>query len=307
MVDTSGWEHLGEDPWPEQGPISLDDIQGLIDLEPRRVRLADRGSIFTNPSETNRDDWGFWLPFRETLWNVLASCGVALSGPNPSTTGSGCGGFLPGLESGEPGFERLKKRVEDAYPYIAIRDHLAMSFALDFTREKGPDTPYTSLYETLRATEPTAGTTVDVRMRHADRLADEMVAFVRELDCYETAQIVTAVPPKDPATVFHLPFWLADQLAGRLNIERGATKVKTTRLRQSMRNTGASDRLELLKGTIEVVEPDAFLNKIVLIVDDVYQSGTSMNYLAYLLQQAGARAMFGLSCVKTLTNTDAVE
>ena len=73
-----------------------------------------------------------------------------------------------------------------------------------------------------------------------------------------------------------------------------------------MRDTVAPDRLEHLKGTIEV-DPNAFRDKIVLIVDDVYQSGTSMNYLAYLLQQAGAKAMFGLSCVKTLTNTDAME
>ena len=88
-------------------------------------------------------------------------------------------------------------------------------------------------------------------------------------------------------------------------MEVGADKVRTLCSRQSMRDTVAPDRLEHLKGTIEGSK--CVPRQDVLIVDDVYQSGTSMNYLAYLLQQAGAKAMFGLSCVKTLTNTDAME
>ena len=200
----------------------------------------------------------------------------------------------------------VKRRIENMGTFIGIRDCLAMSFALDFTHEGGPHTPPTDTYRTLTATEPPQETSADELMSHAHRLVDQLEAFIQMMNCYQAAQIVTAVPSKNPATDFHLPVWLANQLAGRLNMERGADKVKTVCLRQSMRNTGAPDRLEHLKGTIDV-DSTAFHDKIVLIVDDVYQSGTSMNYLAYLLQQAGAKAMFGLSCVKTLTNTDAME
>ena len=241
------------------------------------------------------------VPAKEPYWNVLTWDQLPIDGPNTLPRG-GIGGFLL-KDSCLP---EAKRRIENMGAFIGIRDCLAMSFALDFTHQGGPDTPNADLYQTLIATDPAQGTSVGERMRHARQLVDQLGVFIQRMNCYEAAQIVTAVPSKNPATDFHLPVWLADQLAGRLNMEQGADKVKTVCLRQSMRNTGAPDRLEHLKGTIDV-DSTAFHDKIVLIVDDVYQSGTSMNYLAYLLQQAGARAMFGLSCIKTLTNTDAVE
>ena len=299
MVDTSVWELLGQDPWPEQGPIGLDDIQALIEPQRRRWRLKDFWSALHEPSKTG-GDWGVTVPSKQPYWNALKWDRLPIDGPN-RISGGGTGGFL--LD--DSFLPEVKRRIESLGAFIGIRDCLAMSFALDYTHENGPNTPYTDTYRTLTAAEPRKGTPADDQILHARRLVKQLEAFVQRVNSYAAAQIVTAVPPKDSATVFHLPIWLADQLAGCLNMDRGANKVKTVRSRQSMRNTVATDRLKLLEGTIEV-DPGAFRDKIVLIVDDVYQSGTSMNYLAYLLQQAGARAMFGLSCVKTLKNTDAV-
>ena len=299
MVDTSGWKLLGQDPWPEQGPIDLDDIQGLIELRRRRWRLKDFWSALHEPSESG-GDWGVTMPSKQPYWNALKWDGLPIAGPN-KISGGGIGGFL--LDDSY--LPEVKRRIENLGAFIGIRDCLAMSFALDFTHIGGADTPRTDTYRTLTATESAQGTLTDEHLPHAHRLVDQLEVFVQLINCYKAAEIVTAVPAKTPATAFHLPVWLADQLAERMNMERGANKVKTVRSRQSMRNTVATDRLKLLEGTIEV-DPGAFRDKIVLIVDDVYQSGTSMNYLAYLLQQAGARAMFGLSCVKTLKNTDAV-
>ena len=42
------------------------------------------------------------------------------------------------------------------------------------------------------------------------------------------------------------------------------------------------------------------------LVDDLYQSGVSMNYVAILLLEAGARKVFGLACEKTCSNDDNV-
>ena len=301
MVNTPGWVQPGQKPWPLQPQITLEKVQRLVSQTRRRWRLKDDWpTVLREPAEPG-DDWGVTLPPEATFWNVLTWAQLPIAGPN-NTSGGNIGGYL--LEDSY--LPEVKRRLEKVGAIIRIRDCLAMSFALDYTHEDGPKSPYTDLYQTLVATDPGQGTSVDERMRHAHRMVNQLEAFVRRMNCYEAAQIVTAVPSKNPAADFHLPVWLADQLSERLNMERGADKVKTLRLRLSMRNTGAPDRLEHLKGTIEV-DSAAFNDKIVLIVDDVYQSGTSMNYLAYLLQQAGARAMFGLSCVKTLTNTDAVE
>ena len=49
-----------------------------------------------------------------------------------------------------------------------------------------------------------------------------------------------------------------------------------------------------------------FTNKRVLLLDDLYPSGVSMNYCAPLLVQAGAKKIFGLACEKTCRNDDNV-
>ena len=70
-----------------------------------------------------------------------------------------------------------------------------------------------------------------------------------------------------------------------------------------MKDALLEDKLEALEGTIEV-DPEPFKDKVVLLVDDLYQSGVSMNYVAMLLLEAGAKKVYGLACEKTCSNDD---
>jgi predicted amidophosphoribosyltransferase len=51
---------------------------------------------------------------------------------------------------------------------------------------------------------------------------------------------------------------------------------------------------------------EVFTDRKVLLLDDLYQSGVSMNYCGLLLLQAGAKKIFGLACEKTCRNDDNV-
>lgn len=66
-----------------------------------------------------------------------------------------------------------------------------------------------------------------------------------------------------------------------------------------------ADKLDTLVDTIEV-DDGIFAGRNVLLVDDLYQSGTSMNYCGLLLLRAGADRVFGLACEKTCRNDDNV-
>jgi predicted amidophosphoribosyltransferase len=44
--------------------------------------------------------------------------------------------------------------------------------------------------------------------------------------------------------------------------------------------------------------------KRVILLDDKYQSGTTAQFAAARLQEAGAQAVLGLACVKTWRDTD---
>ena len=45
-------------------------------------------------------------------------------------------------------------------------------------------------------------------------------------------------------------------------------------------------------------------DKTVILIDDKYQSGITIQYIAMKLQQAGACEVYGLSFIKTLSDTD---
>ena len=42
----------------------------------------------------------------------------------------------------------------------------------------------------------------------------------------------------------------------------------------------------------------------ILLIDDLYQSGITMNYVAMLLLEQGAKKVYGLACEKTCRNDD---
>ena len=52
------------------------------------------------------------------------------------------------------------------------------------------------------------------------------------------------------------------------------------------------------------MDAEAVRGRTVLLVDDLYQSGTSMNYVALMLLDAGAHTVLGLACEKTCRNDD---
>ena len=70
-----------------------------------------------------------------------------------------------------------------------------------------------------------------------------------------------------------------------------------------MKDAILEDKLGVLEGTIEV-DPGPFEDKVVLLVDDLYQSGVSMNYVAMLLLEDGAKKVYGFACEKTCSNDD---
>ena len=53
-------------------------------------------------------------------------------------------------------------------------------------------------------------------------------------------------------------------------------------------------------------DPEGVADKIVLLIDDLYQSGVTMNYAAMMLLGEGAKAVLGLACEKTCRNDDNV-
>jgi predicted amidophosphoribosyltransferase len=78
------------------------------------------------------------------------------------------------------------------------------------------------------------------------------------------------------------------------------TKAKPT---PELKNLSRADKLEAILGSV-TVDSAKVAGKSIVVVDDLYQSGLTINYVAEELRLAGAREVFGLAAVKTLSNDD---
>jgi len=114
-----------------------------------------------------------------------------------------------------------------------------------------------------------------------------------------------AIPPSDPKKSFDLPQYLAAGISKGLGKPDKTEAVQTITARTASKDILLEDKLSTVRGTIEV-DNDAIQDEIVLLVDDLYQSGVTMNYVAMLLLEVGATKVFGLSCEKTCSNDDNV-
>ena len=139
----------------------------------------------------------------------------------------------------------------------------------------------------------------------ADQLVDRCVAFLNEMTCYKSADCIVAMPPSDPAKQYNLPRHLAKQVAAKWGREDLTEHIRTIKARDSIKGVSLAGKLDTLLGTIQV-DAGVFDNRQVLLIDDLYQSGISMNYCGLLLLRAGARKILGLACEKTCRNDDNV-
>jgi predicted amidophosphoribosyltransferase len=125
------------------------------------------------------------------------------------------------------------------------------------------------------------------------------------MTCYDSATCIVGMPPSMPHKLFDLPAYLALNIAKGLNKPDLTSLVKTIKERPQLKDEPIEKKLESIEGTVSI-SPRTLENQVVLLVDDLYQSGVSTNYVAMLMLEAGAKEVFGLACEKTCRNNDNV-
>jgi hypothetical protein len=215
--------------------------------------------------------------------------------------------YLQGTEGKKKAPECVQKWIETVGKYVAMRDYLALSFALEYEREEGdPKKAQTEVGQLRAVAKPYGSQTATAQTEAvADQLVDRCLAFLNEMTCYKSANCVVAMPPSDPAKTYNLSRYLAAQIAAKLGLEDLSKHVRTIKARGSIKSVPLAQKLDTLLGTIEV-DAGVFDGKHVFLIDDLYQSGISMNYCGLLLLKAGAEKIFGLACEKTCRDDDNV-
>jgi hypothetical protein len=285
-----------------QPEITSTKIEVLMHSSPRRYRLADWTALHL-PTSAGKDP-SLSFPFRETFENLLQACPAAHDGlrdGRPMADGR------PGrpyayLRCGPDHLADVEAWLASMAPFVVCRDLLAVSMTLDFDREGGdPNKPQTIVAELRTRAKPYDKPPTGDCYAAATHLAALMLEMIGAVKAYSQATIIVPMPASSPTKSFDLPTVLTQQLAARLSVLDGTQAVRPIKVRPQLKNLSLVEKLDAMDGSF-VVDATAVKDRVVLLVDDLYQSGASMNFVAMKLREAGARAILGLAAEKTCRN-----
>ena len=192
---------------------------------------------------------------------------------------------------------------------IFIEDDLDECFALSFHTQTSVSGGYerSRFGQLVREAKPYDRGGSPGNRDKAIELANHLAEFISRHPTYRRAECLVAVPPSNPAKAFDLPMVLVEQIAsitGQLNASEQLQKTRNTKPMKECRTI--QEKIENLRDAFTTTS-GSFEKKKVLIIDDIYQSGFSMNEVGRCLRESGAGNILGLAVTKTATDLSETE
>lgn len=271
--------------------ISKKDVLRLAEVEPRRISFAYTLTDQPKRKSGYKGSVGtFSVPFRASVGDIFErDTDLHLSDK------AQLGGYSRYIES-ESEFAQIRDWVKRQGTRIFLRDCLDLSIALDQNRPKpGAE------YSTLGRLEHRAKRQGD---SHAIRnLVTAYCEAIADLPLYRDCGIIAAVPAP-PNKRLDLPTTLARRIAKDLGIEDITDRFSFSGPKQAIKEAAASEKWDRWDACGLSFDPPLEGSPSIILIDDKYQSGVTIQYVASKLRDAGAGEIYGLCAVKTLRDTD---
>lgn len=182
---------------------------------------------------------------------------------------------------------------DDRKHLVFLRDTLTYSVAIDFNLASA------GVYTVLGQAEHDAKATQDAKAVGA--IADAVATTVGLLKPYSTAPLLCAVPPC-PTKSWDLPSAVISRVAAKTG-KVAVGDVAFTKQKQSVKSLAVADKWDALEAAGLSVGASV-AGKRVILFDDKYQSGITLQFVASKLIEAGAADVYGLCAVKTWRDAD---
>ena len=191
-------------------------------------------------------------------------------------------------------YEQAKKFVDSYANVVFLRDLLDVSVALSLNFESDGETR-THIGQLEK----------NAKYDNDEKAVDELAAIVDEFICnnplYANANYLCAVPSSKVGER-NLPIRILERLR-KFKGKNVSDSIAWTSKTESLKNAEGADKLEILKHSgLEIVGDEDFEGKDVVVLDDLYMSGITLQYVAMKLKNTGARMVYGLCLVKSFSN-----
>ncbi len=273
--------------------ITRESVAALHDHRPRRISFA-----YTHTDQPKRrvdtDHVGsFSVPFRETIGAIFEQeTGLQLFESRQY------GNFWRWIRTEEE-FASIQRWIERQGARVFLRDCLDLSVALDLNFPE-PGAPHTELgaleMESKHHQNPSAITC----------LSNALAETICDLPFYKDCRFIAAVPAP-PEKEFHLPNELTKRIAAAISLVELSGCFTFTGTKGAIKDLPFEEKWAAWEESGLAFRMPAEVDydgSPVVLIDDKYQSGTTIQFVAARMREAGIGRIYGLCVVKTLRDTD---
>ena len=198
-----------------------------------------------------------------------------------------------GIKS-EEDFEDIDAWVKSQGTRVFLRDCLYASIAMSDN--------YTPHVGRTEIGQLEYGAKQNYDMGAVKSLAVHCANTIKGISLYSKADLVCAVPPRLGKN-FDLPSRVVPIVSGKVGKEDITDYFSFGAEKRSVKSATFYHKWSVWHDARVTFDND-LTNKKIILIDDKYQSGTTIQYIAMKLQEAGAHHIVGLCMVKTRRNTD---
>jgi len=273
--------------------ITTDQIEALSDLSPRRKRIRDDFPLI-------KRGFTHYLDFRfsESFQPLLISQFPTLVGPTTESYRY----KYPLHRISTTDYALIEVFLHSIESVVIIRDVLDASFALDYAFLDGdPNKERTRVGDLVRRLKNYGSTDKTFDEQLLQILTNICMQFISKCKLLSEVDAVAVVPGSRPNRQNYLPEAIAKRIAVGLDVPYLGRKITTKKDRSENKEAEPKRKLRNIIDNTNVASLD-FRNKKVLLIDDLYQSGISINTIGKMLGDAGASSVIGLCFEKACRN-----
>lgn len=192
-------------------------------------------------------------------------------------------------------FQRLTDFFEKHKKIVFLRDTLECSIALS---------------ENFKDDERTFLGKMEYEAKYSDcsesieEIKKAIIDFINNSEVYGGIPYICSIPSSKPEEK-NLPQKLSEMVSDSIsNLTDISQYISWKNSKPEIKSLDLDEKLEALIKTDLEINNFEIKNEDIILIDDLYQSGTTMQYVAMKLKELGARRIFGLSIVKSQKNTD---
>lgn len=263
-------------------PITSAEFREFRALKPKRICFGS-----THRTALKRKEGAvigsLTLPFYDTIgvvfpWEVFKSK---------------FGGYFRGIKTAEE-FAAIEAWIHERRDLVFIRSLLTTCIAAgEHFSEDGNRSEIGNLERAAK---------YDGNSQARERLATILLSAFNRVHGSRRIDAIAAIPPSTPGA-FSLPGYLAERLSEATGIENMSGHLRWSGEKAKIKETAVDAKWAALEATGLDVNID-LSGKNVILIDDMYQSGATVHYVASRLREAGVDEIHCLAVSKGRRDTD---